>query len=150
MKRSVWKTLHNRLVRSHLLILLLSTGLITLLAAGTYLISLNCQAVSSISTGWVAWRPWLFFILAVVLVTALLIGVVFVQVRKEIDPLDDLIDGVEGAGAGEINSYTSKPDDPWSRAAWCRRITIWLNGCRTPSAKCAVLSPTPVMSYARR
>ena len=95
MKRSVWNTLHNRLVRSHLLILLLSTGLITLLAAGTYLISLNRQAVSSISTGWVAWRPWLFFILAVVLVTALLIGVVFVQVRKEIDPLDDLIDGVE-------------------------------------------------------
>jgi signal transduction histidine kinase len=112
MKRSKRNTLHTRLVRSHLLILLLSTVLITLIAAGTFYILLNRQAGNPPGTGWAEWRLWALFIIAVGLITALLIGFVFVRVRREIAPLNKLINGVEELARGEINSYTSNPDDP--------------------------------------
>jgi signal transduction histidine kinase len=112
MKRQMQNTLHARLIRSHLLILLISIVLITLLAAGTIYYLLSIQIVALPFTLSTLWRPIALFLIAVGLVAVLLIWLVYARVNRVTAPLDRLVDGVEELARGEINSYASTPEDP--------------------------------------
>jgi signal transduction histidine kinase len=112
MKRLSRNTLHARLILSHLLILLLSIVLFSLLAAGLIYLLTGVQ-LTDLRAAWeTTRRPLIIYAIAALLIGAVLTGLVFALVRREISRLEHLIDCVEAMARGEANAYTSRPDDP--------------------------------------
>jgi signal transduction histidine kinase len=101
-------TLHARLIRSHLLIILISIALFLLLAAGLVFLLTGGQPVDISAV----WRPLAIYVAAALLIGALSAWFAIILVRREISRLEHLIDCVEAMARGEPNPYVSRMDDP--------------------------------------
>ncbi len=106
------KSLHARLVRNFLLIVLISIVLISILAAGILLYVWR-DAGGQTQIDWVALRRVFGLLLVADVLVLIVLGVLALYLaRRQSAPLDNLVDAVEGLAHGELSSYTADPADP--------------------------------------